>query len=53
MVMDIAFVIVVMPSSASTVKFDVPGVVGVPLMTPVEESKESPAGSEPEASDQL
>jgi hypothetical protein len=35
-----------------TVKLEVPAVVGVPEITPPE-LKESPAGSEPDASDQL
>jgi hypothetical protein len=36
-----------------TVKFDVPAVVGVPLIVPVEEPSDSPAGSDPEITDQL
>jgi hypothetical protein len=35
-----------------TVKFEVPAVVGVPLMTPPE-LKDSPAGSVPESSDHV
>ena len=34
-------------SVTCTVKFEVPVAVGVPLMTPVEASSASPAGSEP------
>ena len=32
-----------------TVKLGAPAVVGVPLMTPVDEASERPAGSEPES----
>jgi hypothetical protein len=39
-------------SVTRTVKLEVPAVVGVPLITPPEES-DNPAGSEPLASDQL
>jgi hypothetical protein len=53
--MDSAFVAVsagACESVTRTVKFDVPAVVGVPDITPPE-LKDSPAGSVPEANDQL
>jgi hypothetical protein len=40
-------------SLAVMVKFDVPAVVGVPEMTPVEELSERPVGREPEVTDQV
>jgi hypothetical protein len=36
-----------------TVKLEVPAVVGVPVMSPVEASRVSPAGSVPVVTDQL
>ena len=41
------------PDSAFTVNVDVPAAEGVPLMTPVDELRLSPAGSEPEITDHL
>src|SRR5579862_4040168 len=41
------------PSCTSTVKVELPCVVGVPEMAPVEEFRLSPGGSEPEATLQL
>ena len=41
----VAFVL----SCTWTVKFDVPGAVGVPEMTPVADEIESPAGRAPDA----
>ena len=40
-----------LPSSTSTVKFEFPGLVGVPLITPVE-ARLRPAGKEPAETDQ-
>jgi len=40
-------------SVTRTVKFDVPDAVGVPLMVPVDEPRERPAGRLPETIDQL
>ena len=40
------------PSLARTVKLEVPLVVGVPEIMPVDDASESPVGSEPEARDQ-
>jgi hypothetical protein len=48
MVMDKPFVAVAaLASVTSTVKFHVPSLVGVPDISPVTGSKDSPAGSEP------
>ena len=41
------------PDSAFTVNVDVPAAVGVPVMSPVEALRVSPAGSEPEITDHL
>jgi hypothetical protein len=40
-------------SVTRTVKFEVPAVVGVPEIVPVEPPSDSPAGSEPDTTDQL
>jgi hypothetical protein len=46
-------VAVVEPSFTWTVKLEVPVVVGVPEITPVEVLSDSPAGSEPLVVDQV
>ena len=52
-VMDRFFVVVPMPSLAWTVKLEVPAVVGVPVIAPVEALSDSPAGNDPVVMDQV
>jgi hypothetical protein len=40
-------------SATFAVKFDVPDVVGVPVIAPLEATMDNPAGSEPEEIDQV
>ena len=53
MVMDRLWVSVCPPLVTWAVKFEVPAVVGVPLMTPVEALRDRPAGSAPAVMDQV
>jgi hypothetical protein len=53
MVMEQALELVVEPSETCMVKLEVPWVVGVPEMTPVEGLRDRPAGRAPEVRDQV